>query len=372
MIESAFQSVIFAVGLWITLSTVVIVYNASLLHKFRHPITLIAWHMLVGSVMTLGIRLVKPGWMKTGDPERGLPPLTLWNALRLGTPIGFLHAASMIAGNSAYLYLNVSFIQMIKAWTAGCVYFVGCGVGTQTWSLAVAKTIAMITFGLSIASYGELEFNMWGFVLQVVSICLEGGRINLLELTLKSQGYKLNPLSSLQIFAPIMFGLLLPCAIIWDRDALSMEEFNKVGAASFSVNALCAFFLNMAVYLVIQTASGLIFALGGVMKDLIIIFGSAVFLGQAITGMQIFGYVIALAGLQVYGIVSKDTEPFEEAGVLPELQRRIELYLWPQRYKQVKSPEVENDEEIELADPRRDGISTVEAVSVGCKQEDSD
>merc|ERR1712070_800540 len=197
-----------------------------------------------------------------------------------GTPVAFFHATSMIAGNSAYLYLNVSFIQMIKAWTSGCVYLVGCLMGTQTWSLPVAKTIAVITLGLSIASYGELEFDMLGFCLQVISICLEGLRINLLEICLKSNGYKLNPLSSLQIFAPIMLGLLLPCVAIWDRSALSFEEISHIGGMAFVVNALCAFFLNMAVYLVIQTASGMVFVLGGVLKDLIIIFGSAIFMGQ--------------------------------------------------------------------------------------------
>merc|ERR1719253_1032681 len=151
---------------------------------------------------------------------------------------------------------------------------------TQKWSHPVAKTILAITIGLSIASYGELEFNAWGFCLQVISISLEGLRINLLEICLKSNGYKLNPLSSLQIFAPIMLGIMLPCVAIWDRSALSMGEINQIGVPSFIVNALCAFFLNMAVYLVIQTASGLIFALGGVLKDLLIIFGSAVLLGQ--------------------------------------------------------------------------------------------
>merc|ERR1719174_3646332 len=118
---------------------------------------------------------------------------------------------------------------MIKAWTAGCVYLVGCVMETQKWSPAVAKTIAVITFGLTIASYGELEFNLLGFCLQVMSISLEGLRINLLEICLKSNGYKLNPLSSLQIFAPIMLGMLLPCVFIWDRSALSLEEIGHVG-----------------------------------------------------------------------------------------------------------------------------------------------
>merc|ERR1719162_758173 len=118
---------------------------------------------------------------------------------------------------------------MIKAWTSGCVYLVGCAMGTQTWSTSIAKTILTIIIGLTIASFGELQFDMWGFCLQVISILLEGMRINLLEICLKSNGYKLNPLSSLQIFAPIMFCILVPCVAIWDQSALSMEAINTIG-----------------------------------------------------------------------------------------------------------------------------------------------
>jgi len=299
--------------------------------------------MLVGSVLTLAIRLVRPDLLHTGDPERGVPPLSLQRALSLGTPVAFFHATSMILGNSAYLHLSVSFIQMIKAWTSGCVYLVGCVVGTQRWSMPVAKTIATITFGLTIASYGELEFNMLGFCLQVISITLEGLRINLLEILLKSNGYKLNPLSSLQIFAPIMLGLLIPCVLIWDRSALSMEEVDHIGGTYFLLNALCAFFLNMAVYLVIQTASGLIFALGGVLKDLLIIFGSAIFFSQIITGLQLFGYVIALAGLQAYGVVSKDPAHFEEVGVMLGLWRHVSGFLKGAK-KEPPTPELQSQE----------------------------
>jgi len=333
------QSIAFAVLLWITLSTTVIVFNASLLQKFRHPITLICWHMLVGSFLTLAIRLVKPELLRTGDEARGVPALTLQRAVKLGTPIAVFHATSMIAGNTAYLFLSVSFIQMVKAWTSGVVYLAGCVMGTQTWSVPVAKTIGATTLGLTIATYGELDFNMFGFCLQVVSILLEGVRINLLELCLKSNGYKLNPLSSLQIFAPIMFCLLVPCVAVWDGDAVSVEAISQVGGPAFIVNGLCAFCLNLATYLVIQTASGLILALGGVLKDSMIIFGSAVFMGTSVTGTQIFGYLIALAGLQAYGQVSKDPAAFEDAGVMPVLWQRLQAYVGPGEKKRLPDNE---------------------------------
>lgn len=126
---------------------------------------------------------------------------------------------------------------------------------------------------------------------------------------------------------------------------------------SFIVNALCAFFLNMAVYLVIQTASGLIFALGGVLKDLIIIFGSAIFLGQVVTGTQVFGYLIALSGLQVYGIVSKDAVAFDQAGVLPLLRHRLDAWLWPNAWEELKGLDAESPGSIEMQEDVRREVS---------------
>merc|ERR1712008_404557 len=154
----------------------------------------------------------------------------------------------------------------IKGWTTSVVYLVGCVMGTQKFSLAFAKVILAITVGLSIASYGELKFNLKGFLYQVASLSLDGLRINTIEILLKSSGYKLNPLSSLQIFAPLMLAILVPCVAVFDSDALSLEAVKQVGEIPFLANALCAFFLNMTVYFVIQIISGLIFALGGVVK----------------------------------------------------------------------------------------------------------
>jgi hypothetical protein len=48
-------------------------------------------------------------------------------------------------------------------------------------------------------------------------------------------------------------------------------------------------------------------------------------MGTSVTGVQLFGYIIALAGLQAYGAVSKDTAAFEDAGLLPVLWQKLQL-----------------------------------------------
>ncbi|CAK0909271.1 unnamed protein product, partial [Prorocentrum cordatum] len=179
------------------------------------------------------------------------------------------------------------------AWTPACVYTTGCLMGTQKWSVPI------------------LKFNLWGFTLQLLALLSEGLRLNLLELRLKSQGYKLNPLSSMQVFAPMVGLILFVCALLFDRSAFDAEKIAAIGEGVFVANGLVAFLLNIVIYLAIQRASGLTFALAGVIKDILIILGGFFFQAQGISRLQVAGYAIALAGLQAYGVVSKSPESFE-------------------------------------------------------------
>lgn len=112
------------VTLWITLSAAVILYNKWVLSYsgFKYAIALTMWHMLFCSL--LAAALVRSGVVE---------PVTVSNELywkcvccvhtRTSThtahlrgivPIGGLFAGTLWLGNAAYLYLEVSFVQMLK------------------------------------------------------------------------------------------------------------------------------------------------------------------------------------------------------------------------------------------------------------------
>jgi len=259
-----------------------------------------------------------------GDVDKGVPPLNMVQALRVGFPVALTQSLALVAGNTAILYITVSFCQMIKAWTPACVYITGCAMGIQKWSPSVFKCILIITMGLVVAAAGEIKFNLHGVILQVAAMVFEGLRINLLEARLTSNGYKLNPLSSVQIFAPLGCCLLTVCVMIFDTSAFSWPRIREVGEWTFLVNGLLAFFLNLAIYFAIQKSSGLIFAFAGIAKDIVIILGSCVFMGSALTMVQVVGYTIAICGLQMYGIVCKSPKKFDEGLVSALLSHLVQ------------------------------------------------
>jgi hypothetical protein len=96
------------VFLWIGLSAGVILFNKYLLsdYGFPYPVALTMIHMGFCSVVAaLVVRVFK--WIPSNNMEVEV-------YMRSVVPIGFLYAVVLWLGNTAYLYLSVSFIQMLK------------------------------------------------------------------------------------------------------------------------------------------------------------------------------------------------------------------------------------------------------------------
>ena len=101
----------FYITTWIALSSATILFNKQILDKlnFPYPIILTTWHLAFGTFMTQV--LARTTTLLDG---RKKVKMTGRVYLRAIVPIGFFFSLSLICGNLTYLYLNVSFIQMLK------------------------------------------------------------------------------------------------------------------------------------------------------------------------------------------------------------------------------------------------------------------
>ena len=79
---------------------------------------------------------------------------------------------------------------MLKALMPVAVFVVGCVFGTETFSLNVMANMVIVTAGVAIASYGEINLVWLGVFLQLASVATESTR-----LTLVSQTPMLKPLA---------------------------------------------------------------------------------------------------------------------------------------------------------------------------------
>ncbi|KAK4697239.1 hypothetical protein P7C71_g802, partial [Lecanoromycetidae sp. Uapishka_2] len=305
----------FYVITWITLSSSIILFNKWILStaKFHYPVTLTCWHLTFATIMTQ--IMARTTTLLDG---RKTVKMTGRVYLRAIVPIGAMFSLSLICGNLTYLYLSVAFIQMLKvsqdgmmlmlrppadyvnqATTPVAVLFAGWVMGVEKADLKVLFNVSFIVIGVIIASFGEIKFVLIGVLFQLGGIVFEATRLVMVQRLLSSAEYKMDPLVSLYYFAPICAIMNFCVALIFEIPKISMAEIQNVGPWILLSNAMVAFALNVSV---IGRTSGLVMTLCGVLKDILLVAASIAIWGTPISGLQYFGYSIALCGLVYYRV----------------------------------------------------------------------
>ena len=99
------------IPIWIALSSAVIIYNNYIYNtlKFEYPVFLVTFHLTFAAI---GTRVLQ----RTTRLLDGVKdvPMSKDMFLKSILPIGLLFSGSLILSNTAYLYLSVSYIQMLK------------------------------------------------------------------------------------------------------------------------------------------------------------------------------------------------------------------------------------------------------------------
>ncbi|EGG02624.1 uncharacterized protein MELLADRAFT_72742 [Melampsora larici-populina 98AG31] len=304
--------------IWISISSSVIFYNALILKEwsFPYPITLTALHLAFQTIATQTIARTT-NWINSSTSSskpnsnsnqinenqsedhvlgnRSLPfiePELYWKKV---VPIGILFSISLVLSNAVYLYLSVAFIQMIKAASPVAVLLTSFAFGIYPPSLRLFGIVLIISLGIGIASYGEVAFSLIGFLIQVVAIVVEANRVVLIQMLL---GTGMSPLTSLYFFAPVC--LIINSVLILPLEGFdSIKAIPKLGVWVILSNASLTFLLNISSVYLIQLSS-LILSLSKVLKDLILIFFSSIFMNHQINLLQSIGYLISLVGLIAY------------------------------------------------------------------------
>jgi hypothetical protein len=284
------------VGIWISLSFAVIVYNKYILdrkmYNWPYPISLTMIHMAFCS--SLAYLLIKV--FKLVEPVSMSRDLYLKSVV----PIGLLYSLSLWLSNSAYIYLSVSFIQMLKALMPVAVYSIGVMLKKETFKGNVMTNMLSISFGVAIAAYGEAKFDSWGVILQLGAVCFEATRLVMIQILLTSKGITLNPITSLYYVAPCCFVFLSIPWIIVEFPVLKETSSFHFDYLIFGTNSACAFALNLAVFLLVGKTSALTMNVAGVVKDWLLIAFSWSVIKDTVTPINLFGYGLAFLGVAYY------------------------------------------------------------------------
>ncbi|KAK8698593.1 hypothetical protein V6N13_114705 [Hibiscus sabdariffa] len=284
------------VAIWIFLSFSVIVYNKYILDKKMYnwpfPISLTIIHMSFCS--TLAFLLIKV--------FRFVEPVSMSRDLYLSSvvPIGALYSLSLWLSNSAYIYLSVSFIQMLKALMPVAVYSIGVLFKKEAFKTDTMANMLSISLGVAIAAYGEARFDTWGVILQLGAVAFEATRLVMIQILLTSKGISLNPITSLYYVAPCCLVFLLVPWIYVEFPVLKELSSFHFDFLIFGTNSFCAFALNLSVFLLVGKTSALTMNVAGVVKDWLLIAFSWSVIKDTVTPINLFGYGLAFLGVAYY------------------------------------------------------------------------
>jgi hypothetical protein len=232
------------------MSVTLILFNKWLMATggFPLPLTLCALHMASSFLIASVFRCF-------GLVEANL---SMGQVFKLVVPTGLLFAASISTGNEAFLFLTVSFIQMVKAWTPTVVLVLSVIAGLEKPSCKLATIVLVTSGGVALAIYGELEFAMFGFVMILASVVFEALRLVLVEVLYATSPVRLSGLTGVYYMSPVCFVAVLPVALCFEWDKIdTIVQHGGVRVPLLLANCACAFGLNVASLVMVKQTSAL-------------------------------------------------------------------------------------------------------------------
>eukprot|EP00192_Tetraselmis_astigmatica_P021221 CAMPEP_0117696336 /NCGR_PEP_ID=MMETSP0804-20121206/28624_1 /TAXON_ID=1074897 /ORGANISM="Tetraselmis astigmatica, Strain CCMP880" /LENGTH=283 /DNA_ID=CAMNT_0005510479 /DNA_START=161 /DNA_END=1012 /DNA_ORIENTATION=+ len=182
----------------------------------------------------------------------------------------------------------------------GLVYASGVVLGIEKFSVSSSLNMLLIAFGVLICAIGEINLVLKGVVQQLLALAFEATRLALVQVLINSRGLNMNPIQSLYYVSPAcMVSLAIPFCLVELPNMQSNSEW-KFYPSVFLANAIAAFILNLAVFLLIGKTSALTMNIAGVIKDWMLIFFSYFLFKAPVTTVNLVGYFFCCSGVAVH------------------------------------------------------------------------
>jgi len=204
----------------------------------------------------------------------------------------------------------------------GLVYVCGVAFGMEKLTRTTSFNMFIIAIGVAIAAYGELDFIYIGVVEQLSALVFEALRLMLVQVLITRQGYAMNPIQSLYYVSPACAACLAMPFIAVELPEILADVHLEIDYGMLLLNALAAFALNLAVFLLIGKTSALTMNIAGVIKDWMLIFASQHMFGNTVTFLNYLGYVVAFLAVGMYNYNKLKSAKKKEAVTRAEVQTK--------------------------------------------------
>lgn len=221
-------------------------------------------------------------------------------------PVGFLTAVTLATGNIVYLHLSVAFIQILKAFSPPLTLVIIYMCGIEKPRLSVSLSVLGIACSTALATYGELNFDMLGFTIMMISSLSESIRLVLTQTLLTN--LKFTVFEGLYYLAPVSVVFLLFAISIIEaprmyEDKEHIYEIMGNHWPLFLYSAILGVVVNFLAFLVIQATSSVTLKVLASARNAGLVMFCALFLGEAVTPLQGVCYTLALVCFGWYNYI---------------------------------------------------------------------
>mmetsp|Transcript_99680 Transcript_99680/g.257756 ORF Transcript_99680/g.257756 Transcript_99680/m.257756 type:complete len:412 (+) Transcript_99680:116-1351(+) len=278
---------------------------------FAYPLTLSNLGLLVSSVC-IHI-LARCGCIDIGTACKELMEPQAW--FRKALPVGACKAISLAAGNAAYLFLGLGFIQMFKAFTPAIVVLVTKAAGLSTPSWLSLSFVGLLILGTLLEVKGELHASAVGIGLLLLSEVMEA--VNWVITQHLLQDRKLSLTEGLYVLCPPGFLCLSLLAAASEGPQIIQTGNYKI-IMEHPWHFLAAGTLGLAVnftgFALVQVTSTVTMKVLNIVRCIGLVFAGVLIYGEVITATELVGYAISLLGFAGY----------QWAQIFPESSDRLE------------------------------------------------
>jgi drug/metabolite transporter (DMT)-like permease len=283
---------------WSLVSGLIIILNNWVMHYdgFPFPIALSATGPLFSWVVSAV--LVASGHTRL---ERHM---TFKTWMKQVFPIGFFTAVTYATGNELYLYMSVSFIQMMKSMSPIVVLFLLVAFKLDVLTTPKLVGVATMSAGMLVACHAEPSFNLFGLALMVVGEAAEAMRMVFFQQLLGVAQFGL--IEGLFYTCPAnFFFLCVGVAVFEEGEIKKPENYERVlrNPGPYLCISALGFLVILTTLGVIQTCGSLTFKAAGQVRNIGIIIVSMAVFGDRVTVTQAMGYAINVVGFCVYQVV---------------------------------------------------------------------
>ncbi|KAI9190408.1 hypothetical protein H9P43_001842 [Blastocladiella emersonii ATCC 22665] len=254
--------------------------------------------------------------VRTDDDQGGTdtPPASPRPSLRRVLirviPCGMATALDIGLSNASLKTLSLSFYTMVKSSVPffGLVFALALGLERLSVRLVVVMISISLGMCLMVAHAHESAFEWVGFAQVMAASVLGGLRMILIQVLLQRSELRLdNPFMTNLYLAPFMFLTLLPMAAAIEPIGSmgTTDFFNSSSATAHTLGLIVlggtlAFSMIVTEYRAIQLTSGLTISVAGTAKEVLTILIGVLFLGDALTPMNVVGMVICLGAIAYF------------------------------------------------------------------------